>query len=114
MTWHFLICRDCQKLGFSCCGPLAHTFLTHGVPAPDERQLKVSAWKVTSHSDVARAGGTMVQVLDDIIGRGASPSMIRIVTVVCTPVALKKLSEGYPGVLISPHFTFWIQNYPWL
>ncbi len=39
----------------------------------------------------------MVQVLDDIIARGASPAMIRIVTVVCAPVALKKLSEGYPG-----------------
>lgn len=54
---------------------------------------------MTSHADVARVGGTMVQVLDDIIGRGALPSMIRIVTVVCTPVALKKLSEGYPGAL---------------
>ena len=52
-------------------------------------------------ADVGRAGGTMVQVLDDIIARGASPSMIRIVTVVCTPTALKKLSEGYPGATFS-------------
>ncbi len=40
----------------------------------------------------------MVQVLDDIISRGASPSNIRIVTVVCAPAALQKLSEGYPGM----------------
>ncbi|CAL8466447.1 g5983 [Coccomyxa elongata] len=45
-------------------------------------------------------GGTMVQVLDDIIGRGASPSNIRIVTVVCAPAALQKLSEGYPGLKV--------------
>ena len=40
----------------------------------------------------------MVQVLDDIISRGASASNIRIVTVVCAPAALQKLSEGYPGM----------------
>ena len=38
-------------------------------------------------------------MLEDIIGRGASPSMIRVVTVVCAPAALQKLSTGFPGGL---------------
>lgn len=87
------------KAGILTLRPSLSHILTHRVPAPEERRFIVSSRKMTSHADVARAGGTMVQVLDDIIGRGASPSMIRIVTVVCTPAALKKLSEGYPGAL---------------
>ena len=42
-------------------------------------------------------GGTLIKVLEDIIGRGAAPSMIRVVTVVCAPTALQKLSTGFPG-----------------
>ena len=38
-------------------------------------------------------------MLKDIIGRGASTSMIRVVTVVCAPAALQKLSTGFPGGL---------------
>ena len=38
-------------------------------------------------------------MLEDIIGRGASPSMIRVVTVVCAPAALQKLPTGFPGGL---------------
>lgn len=47
----------------------------------------------------ASAGGTLIKVLEDIIGRGGSPSMIRVVTVVCAPAALQKLSTGFPGGL---------------
>jgi uracil phosphoribosyltransferase len=49
-------------------------------------------------------GGTLVKVLEDIISRGASPSMIRVVTVVCAPAALTKLSEGFPGALLQLRF----------
>ena len=45
-------------------------------------------------------GGTLIKVLEDIIGRGAAPSMIRVVTVVCAPAALQKLSTGFPGAYI--------------
>ena len=45
-------------------------------------------------------GGTLIKVLEDIIGRGAAPSMIRVVTVVCAPTALQKLSTGFPGAYI--------------
>lgn len=47
----------------------------------------------------------MCQVLDDILGRGASPANVRIVTAVCAPAALKKLSEGYPGEWAYPSTT---------
>ena len=43
-------------------------------------------------------GGTLIKVLEDIIGRGAVPSMMRVVTVVCAPIALQKLSTGFPGI----------------
>lgn len=45
-------------------------------------------------------GGTIVQVLEDIVSRGASPSNIRVVSVVAAPPALKKLSEKYPGLKV--------------
>ena len=43
------------------------------------------------------AGGTVVNVLDDIVSRGADQSKITIVCVVACPPALKKLSEKFPG-----------------
>ena len=42
-------------------------------------------------------GGTMLQVLADIVARGADTSNIRVVAVVAAPPALKQLSERYPG-----------------
>lgn len=39
-------------------------------------------------------------MLEDIIGRGAVPSMIRVVTVVCAPTALQKLSADFPGTYL--------------
>lgn len=43
-------------------------------------------------------GGTIVQVLEDLVKRGASPSNIRLVSVVAAPPALQKLSEKFPGM----------------
>ncbi|GAB4813806.1 hypothetical protein N2152v2_000852 [Parachlorella kessleri] len=45
-------------------------------------------------------GGTINQVLQDIVARGASPDNIRVVSVVCAPPALKKLSENFPGLKV--------------
>ncbi|EFN51808.1 hypothetical protein CHLNCDRAFT_27683, partial [Chlorella variabilis] len=45
-------------------------------------------------------GGTLAQVVEDVVGRGASPSMIRVVSIVCAPPALKLLGERYPGLTI--------------
>ena len=38
----------------------------------------------------------MAKVLDDLVARGANPEFIRIVSVVCAPPALEKLSK-YQG-----------------
>ncbi|MEW5312054.1 MAG: hypothetical protein WDW38_003714 [Sanguina aurantia] len=45
-------------------------------------------------------GGTMVQVLRDIVARGASSFNIRVVCIVAAPPALKTLSEQFPGLRI--------------
>ncbi|GAX84258.1 hypothetical protein CEUSTIGMA_g11681.t1 [Chlamydomonas eustigma] len=43
-------------------------------------------------------GGTIVQVIDDLVSRGAQPSNIRIACVVAAPPAMVKLSEKYKGL----------------
>ncbi|KAG1664561.1 hypothetical protein FOA52_009444 [Chlamydomonas sp. UWO 241] len=45
-------------------------------------------------------GGTMLKVIDDMVSRGASPENIRIVSVVCAPPAMVKLSEKYKGIKV--------------
>ncbi|KAF5842384.1 uracil phosphoribosyltransferase [Dunaliella salina] len=45
-------------------------------------------------------GGTMLQVVDDIVARGAKPENIRIVAVVVAPPAMVKLSEKYKGIRV--------------
>lgn len=42
-----------------------------------------------------------MNVLDDIVSRGADQSKITIVCVVACPPALKKLSEKFPGTGMS-------------
>ena len=38
-----------------------------------------------------------MQVLDEIVARGASPEHIRVLSITVAPPALKQLSEKYPG-----------------
>ncbi|GFH13697.1 uncharacterized protein HaLaN_09632 [Haematococcus lacustris] len=45
-------------------------------------------------------GGTMLQVVDDCIARGAKPENIRIVSIVAAPPAMVKLSEKYKGIKV--------------
>lgn len=45
-------------------------------------------------------GGTMVQVIDDIVSRGARPDNIRIVCALCAPPAMVKLSERFKGLKV--------------
>jgi len=45
-------------------------------------------------------GGTIMQVIEDIVSRGASPANIRIIAVVAAPPALVKLSEKYKGLKV--------------
>ena len=45
-------------------------------------------------------GGTMAQVIEDIVSRGASDANIRIVSAVVAPPALKLLGERFPRVKV--------------
>ncbi|HIK31409.1 MAG TPA: uracil phosphoribosyltransferase [Oscillatoriales cyanobacterium M59_W2019_021] len=45
-------------------------------------------------------GGTIVAVIEELIGRGIDPSFIRIIAIVAAPPALQKLSQAYPGLVI--------------
>ncbi|KAG2429517.1 hypothetical protein HXX76_010752 [Chlamydomonas incerta] len=45
-------------------------------------------------------GGTIVQVIEDIVSRGARAENIRVVAVVVAPPALKKLADKFPGLKI--------------
>lgn len=38
-----------------------------------------------------------MQVLDEVVARGASPEYIRVLSITVAPPALKQLSEKYPG-----------------
>jgi hypothetical protein len=39
----------------------------------------------------------LLQVLQDIVGRGADPANIRVVVIVAAPPALKLMADAYPG-----------------
>ena len=58
------------------------------------------------HLDQIAAGGTVMNVLEDIVSRGGDQSNITIVCVVACPPALKKLSERFPGMLNPRHAAF--------
>ena len=42
-------------------------------------------------------GGTMVAALEELIARGASANMIKVISIVAAPPALTKLGENFPG-----------------
>lgn len=45
-------------------------------------------------------GGTMMQVLADLVSRGADPTNVRVVCVVAAPPALKAMADTYPGLRV--------------
>ena len=45
-------------------------------------------------------GGSIVLAMQEITSRGVPPELIRIVSIVAAPPALRKLSENYPGLEI--------------
>lgn len=42
----------------------------------------------------------MVQVVADLVARGASPDNIRILSMIAAPPALQKLNDAYPGLKV--------------
>jgi uracil phosphoribosyltransferase len=45
-------------------------------------------------------GGTITTVMGELTQRGVDPAMVRIISVVTAPVALQKLNQAYPGLVI--------------
>lgn len=45
-------------------------------------------------------GGTMAQVVEDLVKRGADPSNIRILSAIAAPPALKRLNDAHPGLVV--------------
>ena len=42
----------------------------------------------------------MVQVLSDMVARGADPANIRVLSVIAAPPALQKLNDNFPGLVV--------------
>eukprot|EP00889_Picochlorum_renovo_P008042 jgi/Picre1/35072/NNA_002537.t1 len=45
-------------------------------------------------------GGTMVQVIKDMVACGADPSNIRVLSALAAPPALQKLNDAFPGLVV--------------
>ncbi|MCS6958675.1 MAG: uracil phosphoribosyltransferase [Pseudanabaenaceae cyanobacterium SKYGB_i_bin29] len=45
-------------------------------------------------------GGTIMQVLEMLTARGADPQLMRIISIICAPPALQKLSNRYPHLQV--------------
>ncbi|MCC0177435.1 uracil phosphoribosyltransferase [Waterburya agarophytonicola K14] len=45
-------------------------------------------------------GGSIMMAMKEIISRGVSPELIRIISIVAAPPALRQLSKNYPGLEI--------------
>jgi uracil phosphoribosyltransferase len=45
-------------------------------------------------------GGTMMETMAQLTQRGIDPALVRVISIVAAPPALKKLSEAYPGLII--------------
>jgi uracil phosphoribosyltransferase len=45
-------------------------------------------------------GGTIIATMQELTARGIDPSLIRIISVVAAPPALKRLSAEYPSLMI--------------
>jgi len=48
-------------------------------------------------------GGTMMAALEELVARGASPNMIKVISIVAAPPALTKLGEKFPGATGENH-----------
>ena len=49
--------------------------------------------------DASLAGNTVLNVLNELVSRGASQEYVRIVTVLVAPSALELISKQFPGDL---------------
>lgn len=86
-TYHVGYVRDEETLQSSC--------YVNKLPS----QLDPSQKYIVSDMMLA-TGGTMIQVIQDMIDRGADPANIRIISALAAPPALKKLNDAFPGLVV--------------
>ncbi|MBE9116361.1 uracil phosphoribosyltransferase [Lusitaniella coriacea LEGE 07157] len=86
-TYHLGLVRNEETLEVSC-------YLNKLPPqfAPQTRILILEPMLAT--------GASILMTLNELTQRGADPALIRIISVVASPVALQKLSEQYPQLNI--------------
>jgi uracil phosphoribosyltransferase len=59
-----------------------------------------SATQVLILEPMLATGGSILRAVDEIAQRGGDPALIRIISIVAAPPALKKLNESYPNLVI--------------
>jgi uracil phosphoribosyltransferase len=85
--YHFGLARNEETLEPSCyLNKLPEKF------APETRVLITEPMLAT--------GGSIMAAMDELTQRGVDPALIRIISVVVAPPALKKLAAVYPGLIV--------------
>ncbi|NER81061.1 MAG: uracil phosphoribosyltransferase [Leptolyngbya sp. SIO1D8] len=59
-----------------------------------------SETRVLISEPMLATGGTIMAAMETLIERGVNPEMVRIVSIVTSPIALQKLAEAYPMLTI--------------
>jgi uracil phosphoribosyltransferase len=56
--------------------------------------------RVVISEPMLATGGTIMAMMADLVSRGVDPALVRIIAIVASPVALRKLAEAYPALTI--------------
>ena len=84
-VYHLGLARDESSLEPSCyLNKLPESF------APDTRIVILEPMLAT--------GGSIMMAMQEVVSRGVQPDLVRIISVVAAPPALRQLSENYPGL----------------
>jgi uracil phosphoribosyltransferase len=86
-TYHLGLARDEETLEPTC--------YLNKLPDRFEPQTRIIILE-----PMLATGGSIMMAMKELISRGVQPDLIRIVSIVAAPPALRKLSEHYPGLEI--------------
>lgn len=86
-TYHLGLARDEETLDPSC--------YLNKLPDRFKPQTRIIILE-----PMLATGGSIMMAMKELISRGVQPDLIRIVSIVAAPPALRKLSEHYPGAEI--------------
>ena len=56
--------------------------------------------KIVIIEPMLATGGSIMMAMKEVVSRGVQPELIRIISIVAAPPALRQLSENYPGLEI--------------